>query len=228
MWLPGVALVTGAIDPSRTAEAAILAVGSLAARVRHRPRSSAGRARRPSQRRPSSLAHAVDLAFGSPLIVRSLAGPNPGFGARFFGIGNELEAILAVMVLLGAGALLVGARASASSRSGSPFVCAGAAVVIGAGRLGADVGGVITLGAGAAAAVLASLPGGVTRRAVVVALLVPVLAVAALAVIDVVTGRRRPPHALRARGGLAGRARGRRRAAVRHLVGQPASRARRR
>ena len=107
MWLPGVALVTGAIDPSRTAEAAILAAGSLLlafvtdALVRW-PRAPAVPAA------AVLLAHAVDLAFGSPLIVRSLAGPNPGFGARFFGIGNELEAILAVMVLLGAGALLVG------------------------------------------------------------------------------------------------------------------------
>jgi len=36
--------------------------------------------------------------------------------------------------------------------------------------------------------VLASLPGGITRRALVIALLVPVLAVALLAVIDLVTG----------------------------------------
>ena len=186
MWLPGVALVTGAIDPSRTAEAAILAGGSLLlafvtdALVRW-PRAPAVPAA------AVLLAHAVDLAFGSPLIVRSLAGPNPGFGARFFGIGNELEAILAVMVLLGAGALLVGVRERVVP-FWFAFICFDAAVVIGAGRLGADVGGVITLGAGAAAAVLASLPGGLTRRAVVVALLVPGLAVAALAAIDVVTG----------------------------------------
>jgi hypothetical protein len=72
--------------------------------------------------------------------------------------------------------------------AGFAAACAVAAVAIGAGRLGADVGGVITLGAGAAAAVLASLPGAVTRRAVVVAVLTPALAVAALAVIDLVSG----------------------------------------
>ena len=71
---------------------------------------------------------------------------------------------------------------------GFAVICAVAALFIGAGRLGADVGGVITLGAGAAAAVLASLPGGITRRAVVVAVLTPVLAVAVLAVVDVISG----------------------------------------
>ena len=186
MWLPGVALLTGAIDPSREVEAAALAVGSLALafatdRAVRWPRAPAVPAA------AVLLAHAADLVFGSPLIVRSLAGPNPGFGARFFGIGNELEAILAVMVLLGAGAFLV-RRDPRRLPISFAVVCAGAAVFIGAGRLGADVGGVITLGAGAAAAVLASLPGGITRRAVVIALLAPALAVAALAAIDLVTG----------------------------------------
>ena len=186
MWLPGVALVTGAIDPGRDVEATALALGSLALafvtdRAVRWPRAPA---------LPAAvvlLAHTVDLVAGSPLIVRSLAGPNPGFGARFFGIGNELEAILSVMVLLGAGALLV-RRDPRRVPFWFAFICADAAIVIGAGRLGADVGGVITLGAGAAAAVLASLPGGIGRRAVVIALLVPALAVAALAAIDLVTG----------------------------------------
>ncbi len=191
MWLPGVALVTGAIDPSRNAEAAALAVASLALAVAtdrfvRWPRSPAVPAA------AVLLAHAVDLIAGSPLIVRSLAGPNPGFGARFFGIGNELEAILAVMVLLGAGAFLASKEGQTPFTNRVPLgfalICAGAAIFIGAGRLGADVGGVITLGAGGAAAVLASLPGGITRRAVLIALLVPALAVGALAVIDVVTG----------------------------------------
>ncbi len=193
IWLPGLALLTGAIDPSRGAEIAILAVGSLAlAAVTDRLL--------PWPRGPALAAgvvlgaHAVDLIAGSPLIVRSLAGPNPGFGARFYGIGNELEAILSATVLLGTGALLAGI----SKEGQTPFrnvvpvgfavICAVAALFIGAGRLGADVGGVITLGAGAAAAVLASLPGGISRRAVVAAVLTPVLAVAVLALIDVISG----------------------------------------
>jgi hypothetical protein len=190
MWLPGVALVTGALDPSRAAEAAILAAGSVVlALVTDRlvswPRAPAVPAA------AVLVAHAVDLAAGSPLIVRSLAGPNPGFGARFYGIGNELEAILAVLVLLGAGAML-SKEGQTLFRNRVPVgfavVCAVAALFVGAGRLGADVGGVITLGAGAAAAVLASLPGGLSRRAVAAAIATPVLAVAVLAAIDLVTG----------------------------------------
>ena len=186
IWLPGLALLTGAIDPSRNVEMAVLAIGPLALaaatdRVLPWPRGPALAAG------VVLAAHAVDLIAGSPLIVRALSGPNPGFGARFYGIGNELEAILSATVLLGAGALLVG-RGGRTVPVGFAIVCAVAAVFIGAGRLGADVGGVITLGAGAAAAVLASLPGGITRRAMLVALLVPALAVAALALVDVVTG----------------------------------------
>ncbi len=56
-------------------------------------------------------AHAVDLARGSPLIGASLAGPNPKGGSRFFGIGNELEIMLALEVLFGLGATLTRAAA---------------------------------------------------------------------------------------------------------------------
>ncbi|HYH59747.1 MAG TPA: hypothetical protein VD790_11085 [Thermoleophilaceae bacterium] len=186
MWLPGLALLTGALDPSEGVEALILAAGSLGL--------AAGTDRAVAWPRAPAVAaavvlavHAADLVAGSPLIARSLAGPNPGFGARFFGIGNELEAILAALVLLGAGAALAG-RDGRRVPIGFAAACTVAALFIGAGRLGADVGGVITLGAGAAAAVLASLPGGVTRRAVAIAVVTPVLAVAALAAVDLVSG----------------------------------------
>lgn len=186
MWLPGVALVTGAIDPSRTLEAILLPAGSLGLalgtdRLVAWPFAPAV---------PAAVvltAHAIDLVLGSPLIIRSLAGPNPGFGARFYGIGNELEAILSVMVLLGTGALLAGRRGRVLP-AGFAVGCLVAAVFIGAGRLGADVGGVITLGAGGAAAVLAVLPGGPSRRALALAVATPVLAVGLLALIDVITG----------------------------------------
>ena len=193
IWLPGLALLTGALDPSRGAEVAILAVGSVA--LAAATDWVLGWPRGPALAAGVVLAaHAIDLIAGSPLIVRSLSGPNPGFGARFYGIGNELEAILSATILLGTGALLAGI----SKEGQTPFrnlvplgfavVCAVAALFIGAGRLGADVGGVITLGAGAAAAVLASLPGGISRRAVVIAVLTPVLAVGLLALVDVVSG----------------------------------------
>jgi hypothetical protein len=186
MWMPALALLTGAIDPSRLGETSILAFGSLALALAtdllvRWPRAPAV---------PAAAvvgAHMVDLVAGSPLIVRSLAGPNPGFGARYYGVGNELEAILSVTVLLGAGALLAGRRGRAVP-AGFALACLVTALFVGAGRLGADVGGVITIGAGAAAAVLASLPGGVTRRALAIALVTPALAVAALVGVDLVTG----------------------------------------
>jgi hypothetical protein len=65
--------------------------------------------------------------------------------------------------------------------------CLVAAAIIGSGRLGADVGGVITLGAGAAGAVLAAMGGRLTRRRLVLAALVPVAAVIGLVALDLAT-----------------------------------------
>ena len=54
--------------------------------------------------------------------------------------------------------------------------------------MGADVGGVITVGAGVAVAVALLLPGRATWRRVVAVLAVPGLALAALAALDLATG----------------------------------------
>jgi hypothetical protein len=186
IWLPGLALLTSALRPSRSVEVAVLvlvalALGAATDRALPWPRGPA---------LPAAVvfaAHGIDLAAGSALIDGSLAGPNPKGGARFFGVGNELEVILSALVLLGAGAAVARVRDSRAPRA-IAAVCLVAGIVIGAGRLGADVGGVITLGAGAAAAVVAALPGGPSRRAVLLALAVPALAVAALVVLDLATG----------------------------------------
>lgn len=185
LWLPGVALVTAAVAPSRLAEMLALALGSVALgaitdRLVPWPLAPAV---------PAAIvfgAHAIDLARGSPLIGASLAGPNPKGGARFFGIGNELEAILSLEVLLGLGAALTLVKREYVPRMFA-LGCLIAAVVIGSGRLGADVGGVITLGAGAAGAVLASMGGRLTRRRIVIAALVPVAAVLGLVALDLLT-----------------------------------------
>jgi hypothetical protein len=134
------------------------------------------------------VAYVIDLAFGSPLIVRSLLGPNPLQGTRFYGIGNELEATLPVLLLAGIAAAL-GPRPA--PRTVAWAFAAGGIVLglaIGAGRLGADVGGVITVGAATATAVVLSLPGEVTRRRVALALAVPVAAVGVLVAVDLLTG----------------------------------------
>jgi hypothetical protein len=213
MWIPGPALLTAALEPTRFTEALIVGVGAVAL----------GALTDVLVRWPAApavpvavvfVAHALDLARGSVLIGASMAGPNPAGGARFFGIGNELETILSVSVLIGTGAALAAlrsiraaggadARGAATARGGAgrlgdadsrrapiafAVVAFIAAVVMGAGRLGADVGAVITLGAGGAAAVVASLPGGPSRRAVAIAIGVPVAAVVLLAAIDLVTG----------------------------------------
>jgi hypothetical protein len=187
-WVPGLALLSAAIEPSRSVETALvglgaIALGALTDRLFRWPGGLA---------LPAAVvfvAHAVDLARGSPLIAASMAGPNPAGGARFFGIGNELEMMLSILILAGTGAALAGWHLHARR---APIAFAVVAVIagtiMGAGRLGADVGAVITLGAGGAAAVVASLPGGPSRRATRLAIAAPVLALVALIVIDVVTG----------------------------------------
>jgi hypothetical protein len=195
LWAPGLMLLTAALAPGRTTEAAIIALGSIAlAALTDR---LAGWPRGPAL--PVAVvfaAHAVDLARGSPLIARSLAGPNPEGGARFFGIGNELETILSVSVLVGTGAALAWAPArraqAAAPGSHAPvafaIAAAVAAVVIGAGRLGADVGAVITLAVGGGAAVVAARGGRPSRRAIALVVAAPIAAIAALIVIDLATG----------------------------------------
>ena len=187
LYVPSVALIVAALAPSYRVELLLTALGPLAlAAVTDRlvpwPRAPAVPAL------GGVAAYVVDLAFGSPLIVRSLLGPNPRFGARWYGIGNELEAALPVMLLVG-----IAAAVGAATRSyrlaalfGGGMLVLGA--LVGAGRLGADVGGVITIGAGGAVAVLLSLPGRLTRRRILLACAAPVAAVLLLAVLDLITG----------------------------------------
>jgi len=144
----------------------------------------------------TALAYATDLIAGSPLTQLSLVGPNPAAGHRYYGIGNELEAALVVMVLVGTGAAL--STLTVPEQGQSPMRCRWARgpamfLVVGAvftfvfayGRYGADVGAAITLplGAAVAAAVLAERP-----RLAWAALLLPIPALALLAAADLLTG----------------------------------------
>lgn len=140
-------------------------------------------------------AYALDVVAGSPLTAQSLLGPNPGLGVRFFGIGNELESVLSVLIPVGVGAALVAVR----ERSGAEpsrraaviaFVAAGVgfAAIFAAGRFGADVGAAIVFPAGAAMAALA-VPGAIAgRRALLALFAAPLAALGLLAAIDLTLG----------------------------------------
>ena len=175
LWLPSVLLLTAALRPVADGRAAARHRRSRSRWARS-PTASCGWPRGPLVPAFAGLAaYTLDLAFGSPLIIRSLLGPNPLFGARFYGIGNELEATLAALLLI---ARRHAARPAADARARAVGAFAGGgvalALVVGAGRLGADVGGVITIGAGAAVAAVLMLPGGLTRRAAALVIAAPI------------------------------------------------------
>ncbi len=152
------------------------------------------------------VAYAIDVIAGSGLTRLSLLGPNPIFGVRFYGIGNELEALFAVMLPVGvaAGLSAYTGWGRGVSRGGAiaAFVVAGAvgAVVFGAGAFGADVGAAIVLPIGAVVAAWA-LPvegsptfGGIgtkSRQSLLAAATIaaaPLVVLALLAFIDLVSG----------------------------------------
>jgi len=186
-WVLPMLLFTGWLAPTRLAEMAIVTagafgLGAITDRLVRWPRAPLVPAA------VTLVAYAADLAAGSPLIIRSLLGVNPRSGSRFYGLGNELESTLAVLLLVGLGALLWGrerSRANAAIVAGAGLVLG---VFTGAAELGADVGGVITVGAGVAAATLLMLPGRPSPRRLVLAALVPVGAIVALAALELATG----------------------------------------
>jgi hypothetical protein len=135
------------------------------------------------------LAYAVDVIAGSPLTSLSLLGPNPGLGVRFYGIGNELEALLGVLVVAGTGAALSGFAPQLSPhRCAAAFLATGLffALIFAAGHFGADVGAAIVLpmgGAVAAAAIAAR-----SRRTALLVIAAPFAVLALIALADLVSG----------------------------------------
>jgi hypothetical protein len=134
--------------------------------------------------------YAVCVVTGSDLTVRSLLGPDPAHGSRFYGMGNQLEAVVAPLVPIGVAAALTARRAAVAPRAAAlAFAVAALASVIAfaPGRFGADVGLAIDLPVGAAVAVLVCLREQGRVRALAVVLLVPLITLAALALIDLAT-----------------------------------------
>jgi hypothetical protein len=136
-----------------------------------------------------ALAYAVDVIAGSPLTALSLLGPNPALGVRFYGIGNELEALLGVLVVAGTGAALAGfAPRLSAKRCAGVFLAVGLffAAIFAAGRFGADVGAAIVLPVGAAVAAAAIAAR--RRRIALLVVATPLVVLALIALADLVSG----------------------------------------
>lgn len=212
LWTPVAVLLPAALEPSRALEVALLvlscfALGALTDRLLPWPRAPLAPAL------GAVLALSVDALAGTQLLVRSLLGPNPALGVRFYGIGNELKSGLAVLVFAAVAAALYplaregpprSATANAAGtntgssegtqrrdrrRAAIAMALAGIAlaVVEGSARIGAGVGGVILVSAGTAVAVVLLLPGELTRRRALIVLLSPLVGLVALAALDLLT-----------------------------------------
>jgi hypothetical protein len=134
-------------------------------------------------------AYALDAILGSPLSALSLLGPNPMLGVRFYGIGNELEALLSVLVVGGIGAGLAGfAPRLSPGRCAAVFLIVGllCAGIFASGRFGADGGAAIDFPMGVAVAALVVTGG--RRRWILLVILIPLAVLALLALADLLSG----------------------------------------
>jgi hypothetical protein len=187
-WAPSMLLVAAAVDAGDLATGLVMGVGAvaLAALTAAFVPGFAGLALACGV---TVGAHALDVVAGSPYTALSVLGPNPGGGVRFFGIGNELEAILTTLTLVGAGAWLATRPALSRPAAAGWFIGIAvlATVAFAPGRFGADVGAAIVLGVGGATAAVLAL--GVDRRkAILLVAGAGVAALAALFLIDALLG----------------------------------------
>jgi len=189
VYLPLVLLLGAALEPGQGAERLlVLALAPLLAAVTLRAVPGYGALAAASA--ATVAAYAVDVVAGSPLTSLSLLGPNPGLGVRFYGIGNELEALLAVLVVAGTGAGLAAfGEGPAPRRDAVWFLATGlaAAIVFAAGRFGADVGAAIVLPIGAATAA-AAIAGHRRARSGIAIVAAPLALLAVLVVVDLASG----------------------------------------
>jgi hypothetical protein len=186
MWTPVAILLPAALEPSRMAEFAMIVVscfvlGAFTDRLVAWPRAPIVPAV------VAVVALTVDALAGTQLLVRSILGPDPILGARFYGIGNELKSALAVLVFSAVAAALypaVRSRRAAALMAGAGIALA---IVEGSARIGAGVGGVILVSAGTAVATVMLLPGSLNRKRILIVMGAPILGLIALAVLDLTT-----------------------------------------
>jgi hypothetical protein len=195
LWAPAATLIPAALEPGATVEYATIALACLGL-------GALTDALLPWPRAPVAVAIVTVIALVSDallhtqLLMRSVLGPNPILGARFYGIGNELKSGLAVLVFAGVAAALypvaaAGANGKPRARTRAAATMAGAGVLLalveGSARIGAGVGGVILVSAGTAVATVMLLAGRVTRRRTLIALISPLVGLIALAALDLAT-----------------------------------------
>jgi hypothetical protein len=188
IYLPVMLLIGAAIEPAQYPEmllvmfgAPLLAALTLAALRDYRALAVAAAI--------TVAAYALDAIAGSPLSALSLLGPNPGLGVRFYGIGNELEALLSVLVVGGIGAALAGfAPRLSPERCAVVFLVVGlvCAAIFASGQFGADVGAAIDFPIGVTVAALVVT--GRRRRWIFLVILIPLVVIALLALADLLSG----------------------------------------
>jgi len=188
MWAPVAVMVPAALAPSAGAEYALIAavcltLGALTDVLLAWPRALIG----PAVAAPVAIV--VDSLAHTQLLVRSVLGPNPILGARFYGVGNELKSALAVLVLCAVAAALYPCARHSRRRVLASVLAAGflLALIEGSARLGAGVGGVILVCAGTAVTAVLLAPDASVRRRALLAILAPVAGLVVLAGIDLAT-----------------------------------------
>ena len=186
MWTPVAVLIGAAIEPAAAVEYATIALACFAL-------AALSDALLPWPRAPlapaivSILALLIDALAKTQLLMRSLLGPNPILGARFYGFGNELKSGLAVLALGAIAAALYPAVRSRRAALVTGAVGVLLAAFEGSARLGAGVGGVILVCAGFAVAVLMLAPGRISRGRALAVIAAPVIGLLALALLDLAT-----------------------------------------
>jgi hypothetical protein len=184
LWWPSAVLLAAAVGPA-TKVAEIFLIAGVSIALGALTERALPWARAPLVPAAVCLvAYTVDLASGGELLSRSVLGPSIAAGGRFYGVSNELEPVLPIVLLVGLAAVVAGRAITRATMV--VYAIAGLAllVVVGWGRLGADVGGVITIGAAVAIATLVMTPGTPTLRRLVLTALVPVAALGVLIAID--------------------------------------------
>lgn len=187
LWLPLSLLAAAALRPTRSVEVDLAVFGSLGLALLTDKTIRWPRA--PWLPVACVIAvQAIDFAvLGSRHIGESLLGSNPLYGARFFGAGNELEAVATVSALIGVGAWLCDRETRHPARW---FAATGVvmALFLGLGRLGADVGGVVMVAAGFGVAALYVSRLKLTPLRLALLALLPLLGLGLIVVLDALSG----------------------------------------